>query len=129
MIWVTAILVLIGMWLMAAPDLFGYGRPIRTVDHVVGPLIITCALIAFAEATRAIRWINFLLGAWLVVAPLILNHGFATTLQSASLGLIVMLLALLPGRRRERLDGGWAILWKGSDHSDQTSTSSGRRAA
>lgn len=129
MMWVTLILVTIGLWLMAAPGVFGYGPPMSTVDRVVGPLIVTCALIAYSEATRAVRWGNFVLGAWLVLAPLALSHGLATTMQSVSTGLVVMLLASLPGSRRERLGGGWAVLWKGSDRTGEPPAASDRRAA
>jgi len=47
--------VLLGIWLMAAPDILAYGDPARTQDHIFGPLIVTIAMIAVSEVTRPVR--------------------------------------------------------------------------
>ena len=65
-----------GLWLMTAPDLLGYGEPARMNDYIVGPLVVSFAVIAVAETTRSLRWGNVALGMWLVLAPLFLRYEY-----------------------------------------------------
>jgi hypothetical protein len=105
--------ILLGLWLMAAPDGLGYPPPARTNDHIVGPLIVSFAMIALSEATRPIRWINLTLGLWLLASPMLLGYEFRIAVHSMVIGLLVASMASMRGTIKEQLGGGWGVLWRG----------------
>jgi hypothetical protein len=103
----------LGLWIMASPDVMGYEGPERLNNHIVGPLIVSAAVIALAETTRAVRWVNVVLGCWLVLAPVMLHYeplhiGVRTWL----LGITIAGLSWFPGEKRSLQGGGWSALWK-----------------
>lgn len=107
--WNQIVTILIGLWVMASPDVMGYNSgPERMNNQIVGPLVISFAMIATSETTRAVRWMNVTLGLWLVVAPYVLSYE---PLKSSVLGIAILGLSLIEGTRRERLGGGWSRLW------------------
>ena len=101
----------LGLWLMAAPALLGYGRPASTNDHIIGPLVATFACIALWEATRSVRWVNLPLGLWLVAAPLLLGHSQAGAVNSVLCGIAIAVLSCVGGAVQQRFGGGWSALW------------------
>lgn len=111
--WAQVLNAALGLWLMAAPAVLGYGAPAETNDYIVGPVIATFAVVAWWEATRAVRLWNVPLGVWLLVAPWILGYGtIQATLNSLAVGLLVSGLAWVQGTVEGRYGGGWAALWK-----------------
>ena len=103
----------LGIWLMAAPSILGYGEPARTNEHIVGPLVATFAIIAVWEVTRPLRWVNLLLGVWLLIVPLAMSYGpGAATWNSLATGAIVAVVAAFPGKIEQRFGGGWSSLWR-----------------
>jgi hypothetical protein len=103
---------ILGIWLMAAPAVLGYGRPASTNDHIVGPLVATFACIAIWEATRSVRWVNLPLGLWLIVAPLALGHPTSGQLNSVLCGIAIAGLSCVGGAVTRRFGGGWSTLWR-----------------
>src|SRR5438876_391001 len=92
---------------MFAPAVFGTMGRAADSDHVVGALILTIAAIATAEVVRAGRYLNVLLGAWLVAAPWLLAGATAGARWSDMLvGALVVVLSLRRGRIQERY-AGW----------------------
>jgi hypothetical protein len=113
----------VGFWLMAAPSLLDYGRPMATSDWIVGPLVASFALIAAWEVTRDLRWVNVVLGAWLVLSPFVLGNMTVAASHIVS-GILIGSLSLVPGRRKHSFAGGFRSLFRrgqpsgpGSDHS------------
>lgn len=86
-----------GIWLIIAPFGLGYGGVALVNDVVVGFVVAVLAVIRYLEAYRAawMSWINFALGAWLIVAPFVLGYsGTARALwNDIILGVIVLALA------------------------------------
>ena len=113
--WAHIINAIVGIWLMAAPAVLGYGDPAETNSHIFGPVITTFAVIAWWEATRAVgRW-NVPLGLWLVAAPWVLGYDGAWVIaNSMAAGAIVAALGLVKGTITQRFGGGWRALWQ--DH-------------
>jgi hypothetical protein len=104
----------IGIWLMAAPAVLGYGAPSADNERIFGPLIATFSIIAIWEVTRALRWANVAFGFWLLLAPWVL--GAPTTSAVANemaAGIVVMALSLVKGKIKSHYGGGWTVLWKG----------------
>ncbi|HEV8439507.1 MAG TPA: SPW repeat protein [Methylomirabilota bacterium] len=62
----------LGVWLMFSPAVFGTQAAAADSDHLVGALVLTIAVISMAEVVRAGRFLNVVLGAWLVMAPWLL---------------------------------------------------------
>lgn len=105
--WTLLLSCVLGVWLMFAPAVFGTTGRAADSDHLVGALIVTFAAIAMAEAGRAVRFMNVLFGAWLVIAPFILS-GFTTRalINGIIAGIVLVLLSLPRGRVRDRY-GEW----------------------
>jgi uncharacterized membrane protein len=93
----------LGIWLMFAPAVFGATGRAADSDHLVGALITTVAVIVMAEVIRAGRFLNALLGAWIIAAPWFLSGVTAgAKWNDVIVGLAVILLSLPRGAVRER---------------------------
>lgn len=110
--WAQFVNTALGVWLMAAPSVLGYGDPARTNDWVVGPLAATFACTAIWEATRGVRWANLPLGGWLVLAPMVLGYPTEPLVHSVSAGLLMVGMSCVQGELRKTFGGGWASLWR-----------------
>lgn len=110
--WNQVVIILIGLWVMASPDVMDYSGLERTNHHIVAPLIVSFGMIALSESTRSTRWVNVALGLWLIVAPFVLSYD---PLKSSIVGAAIFSLSLIEGSRREQLGGGWSRLWKKPD--------------
>jgi hypothetical protein len=101
----------LGIWLTAAPDLLHYTGYAATNDHILGPLIASCAFVAIWEVMRGIRWINVALGGWLLLAPWLLGYGETISIfNSLIVGISVTTLSFIKGKMTHRFGGGWAAL-------------------
>ena len=111
--WAQYLNAVLGLWLMAAPAVLGYGDPAQVNDRILGPVIATFAIIAIWEATRAVaRW-NLPLGLWLLAAPWVLGYeATAPLVNSLATGAAVAALALVTGTVEQRFGGGWAALFQ-----------------
>lgn len=93
----------IGIWLMFAPAVFGTGGGVADSDHLVGAVIATISVIVMAEVIRAGRFLNVLLGAWIMAAPWLLGGGAtAAGWNDMFAGLAVIALSIPRGPVGER---------------------------
>ena len=69
----------IGVWLTFTRLIFGSSGDMADSDHLVGALVVTFSIMALAEVARAVRFINIPFGAWLILAPWVLD-GIASPL-------------------------------------------------
>ncbi|MEX2571076.1 MAG: SPW repeat protein, partial [Gemmatimonadota bacterium] len=104
----------LGIWLMAAPAVLGYGAPASTSDRLVGPIAASLAIIAVWEIVRPLRHANTALGAWLIVAPLILGYAITPAINSVIVGAAMVALSRVRGEVRGRYGGGWRAIRDGS---------------
>ncbi|MGH7475694.1 MAG: vitamin K epoxide reductase family protein [Longimicrobiales bacterium] len=94
---------LLGMYLMAAPALFGTEGTLADSSHLVGAVVTTTAVIAMAEVTRAARFLNVLLGVWIAIAPLVLEGASAAAIASGVVtGALIVGLSIPRGPVEER---------------------------
>ena len=109
-----AVLVLVGLFLMAAPALFGYADVDDPADNhrAVGPVVVAIAFLGIFPITRLARWGNLAPGLWLLVSPLVVDGPLPAAVVSLVCGAIV--LALFAVERADQSDygGGWATLVK-----------------
>jgi hypothetical protein len=106
------LIVLLGLWLMASPDVLHYDDPARTLGHIVGPLIVSVALIAVSEVTRPVRWVNVLFGVGLIAASWMPANEPAARWNGVVIGALVIALSVRRGPIKEQVGGGWRVLWR-----------------
>lgn len=101
--WNLLVSAALGIWLMFAPAIFGTEGRAADSDHLVGALVTTVAVIVMAEVIRVGRFINVLLGGWIILAPWILSGAApAARWNDVAVGVALILLSLRRGPVRER---------------------------
>ena len=98
---------LVGMWLMAAPDIFNSVGGAADSDHLLGALVVVVAVLAMAEVTRALRFLNILLALTIIVAPWVLGGApLAAGINDVVAGTLIIVLSIPRGAIRNRY-GAW----------------------
>ena len=100
----------IGAWLTFTRLSFGASGSMANSDHLVGLLVVTFAIIAFAEVARSVRFLNIPAGLWLIAAPWLLDGVTSSAAQWVSVvcGLSLVALAIPRGSVRNTF-GGWDV--------------------
>jgi hypothetical protein len=105
--WNLAVCAVVGVWLMVAPAVLGNTGVAVANGTLVGALVVTFAVIGFGEPARAARWVNVLLGLWLLAAPLVLRDDTSDIRwPEAVAGVAIILLSLRRGPVSGRF-GSW----------------------
>ena len=102
----------VGLWLLASPDLLGYRGAAQVNNQIVGAWLTTFGLIAMSESVRAVRWANIVLGGWLICAPFIMGYPDERAIGSLVLGLVTISLSSIRGSVFNRFGGEWSALWR-----------------
>lgn len=98
---------MVGTWLMAAPMLLGLAGTVADSTHLVGALVVTFSVVAFAELARLVPIPNILFGAWMLLAAWILESGVpGWPWISVASGLALIVFDLRCGPVEERY-GDW----------------------
>jgi len=106
--WTLGLSAGIGAFLMLSRAIFDNEAALANSDHLIGALVLTTAVIAWAEVARPLRLLNILFGLWLIVAPLFLDGGsIAGSLLGMASGLVLIPLSLPRGRRSKEHYGSW----------------------
>jgi hypothetical protein len=106
--WTLVASAVLGTGLMFTRLLFDTVPPMADSDHLVGALIVTVAVMAMAEVGRTLRFINVLFGAWLVIAPWVLEGAsMVASWAGIVVGIVVILLSLPRGARSREHYGSW----------------------
>ncbi len=111
--WARYATILIGFWLMAAPGIFDFEKFISDNNRIVGPIVVTFAVISVSESMRNLRIVNLLPGAWLLFAPWILDYDNSIAFASDYVaGLLILGLTLVKLKRKYKFGGGWSVLFE-----------------
>jgi hypothetical protein len=102
-LWVSA---LVGVWLMATPSVLGLSGAAADSTHMIGALVVTFAVVAFAEPARSVRVLNVVLGAWVLLAPWLMAGSTLWRSSGIVSGLALIILSLRRGPVKDRY-GGW----------------------
>jgi nucleoside-diphosphate-sugar epimerase len=106
--WTLAACCVAGAWLMLSRLVLGTGGITANNDHLIGALIITIAVCAMAEVARPLRFVNLLLGLWLIAAPWLLSGGDASSIwNDVAIGIAVVGLSPRRGTRSKEHYGSW----------------------
>jgi SPW repeat len=86
-----------GVFLLAAPWLFGFVRPLGRWDaELVGFAVIALSITAIFLFAEWEEWLKFAIGVWLIAAPWALGFAHTSAMHvSISVGVVVAYLALL----------------------------------
>jgi hypothetical protein len=110
--WNLVASILLGAWLMAAPSVFGSASPAAHNDHLLGALVLVVAVIATAEVTRALRFLNVLLGLSIMVVPWILSGApLSARLNDVVMGLLIVALSIPRGAVKDRYASWQAFIF------------------
>jgi hypothetical protein len=71
--WTLCASTLLGVWVMFSPSVFRTQAAAADNAHLVGALVVTIAVISMAEVVRVGRWLNVVLGVWLLISPWLLS--------------------------------------------------------
>lgn len=105
--WTLVASTLLGVWLMASPDIFNSVGGAADSDHLLGALVAVVAVTAMAEVARAVRFLNILLALGIIAAPWVLaGASLAAALNDLAAGVLIIVLSLPRGQIRDRY-GGW----------------------
>jgi hypothetical protein len=98
---------MVGIWLMAAPTMLHLVGAVADSTHIMGALVVTFSVVAFAEPARPVRVLNILCGTWLLLAAWILDGGMpGWPWISVVSGLALIVLNLRCGPVEDRY-GNW----------------------
>ena len=115
--WAAMVTALIGLWIMVSPELTVFERSAAINHFIAGPLAVTIGVIAIWEVNRAARYLNTVLGIWLVLSPLLLSYTIAAnSWNSIVSGTLIIIFSLVKGKTKYTYGGGWAVLF----NADQT---------
>ena len=105
--WTLAASTVVGIWLMVAPAILRSEGRAADSDTLIGPLIVTVAVISTAEVVRGLRWVNVLFGLWLLIAPWMLAGASAASRWSDMVaGVAIVAMTVPRGVVRDRY-GAW----------------------
>jgi hypothetical protein len=94
-------------WLMFAPGVFQTQRQAADSDHIIGALVVTVAIIAFAEVTSAVRFINIALALAIMVLLWVFGGAtFALGINNLIIGVLIIALSIPPGKIKNTY-GNW----------------------
>ncbi|MGR3638162.1 SPW repeat domain-containing protein, partial [Alterinioella nitratireducens] len=106
--WTLGLSAGIGAVLMLSRAIFGNDAAMANSDHLLGALVLTTAVIAWAEVARPLRFLNILFGLWLITAPWFLDGGtVAGSLVGILAGIALIALSLPRGKRSKEHYGSW----------------------
>jgi len=95
--WNLALCGLIGLWLMFTRLTLGTEGGMANADHLIGSLIITITITAFAEVARSLRFLNIFLGMALLIIPFVYGAGVLAIISSVICGFALIALSLRKG--------------------------------
>ena len=97
--WNLLVIAILGAWLMIAPSVFQTQDRTAHSDHVLGALVVTVAIIAFAEVTRAARFINIALALGIIVLPWLFGGAtLGSGINDLIIGVLIIALSISPGK-------------------------------
>jgi hypothetical protein len=109
--WNLLVSAVLGAWLMFAPAVFQTQGQTAHSDHVLGALVVTVAIIAFAEVTRTARFINIALALAIIVLPWIFGGATpASGINDLIIGVLVIGLSIPPGKIKNTYNNWNALI-------------------
>lgn len=109
----------LGLWLIVAPAVLGYSTTHAAAsanDRIVGPLVMSAAIVAIWPELRPLRWVNAVFGGWMIIAPWLLRivteHPVSATVNDVVVGILLVVVARIRGPLDDEFGGGWRSIWR-----------------
>ncbi len=111
--WASVVNILLGLWVMLAPDMLNYQKPEADYNYIVAPVAITFAITALWEVNRSARFIVMFCGLVLAISPLLSFFQSSDAIWNNALaGIIMILISLVKGKVKKHYGGGWLSLFQ-----------------
>lgn len=109
--WTSLINVVLGAWLIFAPEIFHFGGASYINSRIAGPIVMLVSALAIRSVTRPARYLAILPALWLLATPIAFRYTqLAPIVDNVVIGLAIIALALIPTARRTATGGGWRAL-------------------
>jgi nucleoside-diphosphate-sugar epimerase/uncharacterized membrane protein len=110
--WNLMLSAMVGAWLMSAPTLLGLAGAAADSTHIIGALVVTFSVVAFAEPSRLVRWLNVLFGLWMLLAPWLLDGSTsAWPWIGVASGFTLIALSVRRGPVEDRYGNWQRMIW------------------
>jgi hypothetical protein len=110
-LWNLIVSALLGAWLMVAPTVFQTQGRTAHSDHILGALVVTIAIVAFAEVTRAARFINIALALGIIGLPWVFGGAtLPSGINDLIIGVLIIALSIPPGKIKNTYSGWNALI-------------------
>jgi hypothetical protein len=111
--WAAIINIIIGLFVMIAPAAFHFDKTIADQYHIVGPIVITFAVMSLWEVNHSAHYFNIPAGLWLLIAPFLFHFQASTaTWMAVICGLLIVMLSLVKRKVKGQYGGGWRSLFQ-----------------
>ena len=110
--WAQVIAMILGLVVMIAPSVADFDTTASNNNYIIGPLVITIAMVAITDVARNLRWCNIPLGAWLILSPFIIGFDGAALWWNVLSGAAIVFLSCFRGSVKQRFGGGWRSLFQ-----------------
>lgn len=108
--WAQILGMCIGLWLAISPIVLKIDGPVGNHSYVLGTVIAVIAYMAVWEVLRCVRILNIILAAALLIMPWMFPYHPLEALHYIFLGLCLLCLSCVEGKRRHVYGGGWLSL-------------------
>ncbi|MBU2886536.1 NAD-dependent epimerase/dehydratase family protein [Gilvimarinus agarilyticus] len=88
--------ILVGLWLMFTRLTLGHDGELANWEHLIGALVLTVSVCAFAEVARPLRYGLIVLALMLLPAPFFAGASLVAYISSGVCALTLIALALVP---------------------------------
>ncbi|HEX6125285.1 MAG TPA: hypothetical protein VFZ23_07910 [Pyrinomonadaceae bacterium] len=95
---------------MASTGVFGTGGAAKANSVICGALAASFSIIAIWEVTRGLRWLNTVIGCWLLIAVFGFDYERSGMVSGFVAGLLMIAMSLVRGTVKQRTGGGWKAL-------------------
>ena len=110
--WANIVNILIGLAVMIAPAVFKFDKAAADNNHIVGPLVLTFAIISLWEINHNVRLFNVVTGLWLVLSPFILPFNSVERMIDIPAGVAIIIFSFFQEKLKNRYGGGWRSLFQ-----------------
>jgi hypothetical protein len=94
--WLIILQAIVGVWLMARPNVLPFNIESADCDHWMGAIIVTVAAVATAEVTRTVRFVNVIAGVIVFILTLIFSSGSTAILISGIASAVLLIIVSIP---------------------------------
>ena len=108
--WAQILNALLGLILMISPAIFSFTTTESDVNHILGPLAISFAVISFWQVNRNARVFNIGIGCLLIIAVFIFGFTRIPFWIDLFSGVLLVIFSFVKGKITQKFGGGWRSL-------------------